>query len=92
MKYEIGIPSFSPEPRTGFFFSHAYKSPSARNQPKTESRGRVAMTVLTPTSGGTDDVTVMADQPGVVVASATAWAVNPIWVTPEVVKYTPRRG
>jgi hypothetical protein len=54
--------------------------------------GRVAMTVVTPTSGGMDDVTVMADAPDVAVASATAWAVEPIWVSPEQVKLTPRRG
>ena len=53
--------------------------------------GRVAMTVVTPTSGGHDDVTLGASQPGVS-ASATAWSVGSIWVSPEVVKYTPRRG
>ena len=52
--------------------------------------GRVAMTVVTKTSGGDDDVTIGASEPGVAV-SATAWAVGSIWVTPEVVKQTPRR-
>jgi len=51
--------------------------------------GRVAMTITTPTSGGHDDVTVAATEPGVTV-SATAWAVDSIWVTPDVVKQTPR--
>jgi hypothetical protein len=52
--------------------------------------GRVAMTIVTPTSGGSDDVTIGASQPGVT-ASARAWAVGSIWVTPEEVKQTPRR-
>jgi hypothetical protein len=51
--------------------------------------GRVAMTMVTRTSGGADDVTVSASQP--VTASATAWAVGSIWVTPEEVEQTPRR-
>lgn len=51
--------------------------------------GRVAMTIITPTSGGQDDVTVAASQPGVTV-SATAWEVGSIWVSPEVVKRTKR--
>ena len=53
--------------------------------------GRVAMTVVTPASGGKEDVTVSASQPGVTVA-ATAWEVGSIWVTPEEVKRTPRRN
>ena len=53
--------------------------------------GRVAMTTVTPSSGGHDDATVGASQPGVS-ASATAWSVDSIWVSPEEVKYTPRRG
>eukprot|EP00966_Prymnesium_polylepis_P125408 2899792-Prymnesium_polylepis.1 len=52
--------------------------------------GRVAMTIVTATSGGNDDVTVSASQPGIT-ATATAWEVGSIWVTPEVVKQTPRR-
>ena len=52
--------------------------------------GRVAMTIVTATSGGNDDVTVGASQPGIT-ATATAWEVGSIWVTPEVVKQTPRR-
>ena len=53
--------------------------------------GRVAMTMVTKSSGGRDDVTVGASQP-LVTASATAWSVGSIWVSPETVKYTPRRG
>jgi sucrose-6-phosphate hydrolase SacC (GH32 family) len=52
--------------------------------------GRVAMTIVTKSSGGTDDVSITANQPGVT-ASATAWEVGSIWVTPEEVKQTPRR-
>jgi len=53
--------------------------------------GRVAMTIVTKSSGGNDDVTISANQPGITV-SATAWKVGSIWVTPDVVKQTPRRG
>lgn len=52
--------------------------------------GRVAMTIVTGSSGGVDDVTVRASQSGVSV-SATAWPVSAIWVTPDEVKQTPRR-
>jgi len=52
--------------------------------------GRVAMTVVTKSSGGDDDITVGTSQAGVTV-SATAWNVGSIWVTPEEVKQTPRR-
>merc|ERR1711957_983239 len=52
--------------------------------------GRVAMTVVTKSSGGIDDVLVRASEVGVVV-SATAWEVGSIWITPEEVKQTPRR-
>ena len=52
--------------------------------------GRAAMTVVTPTSGGMDDVTLCANDTGVT-ASATAWEVRDIWVTPEEVKNMPRR-
>jgi len=52
--------------------------------------GRVAMTIVTKSSGGTDDVSVGANQAGVTV-SATAWPVAAIWVTPDQVKQTPRR-
>ena len=52
--------------------------------------GRAAMTVVTPTSGGADDVTLCANDTGVT-ASATAWEVRSIWVTPEEVENTPRR-
>merc|ERR1711870_16727 len=51
--------------------------------------GRVAMTIVTRTSGGGDDVTFAANATGVSV-SATAWEVGSIWVTPEEVKRTPR--
>ena len=51
--------------------------------------GRVAMTIVTPASGGKEDVTVRASEPGVT-ANATAWEVGSIWVTPEEVKRTPR--
>ena len=53
--------------------------------------GRVAMTVVTKTSGGSDDVTIRASQPGTTVVSAVAWEVGSIWVTPEQVKQAPRR-
>jgi len=52
--------------------------------------GRVAMTIVTKSSGGIDDVLVRASEAGVVV-SATAWEVGSIWITPEEVKQTPRR-
>ena len=48
------------------------------------------MTIVTKTSGGNDDITVGASQPGVI-ARATAWSVGSIWVSPEEVKATPRR-
>ena len=52
--------------------------------------GRVAMTVVTKTSGGHDDVAVSASHPGIT-ASADAWQVGSIWVTPDEVRRTPRR-
>jgi len=52
--------------------------------------GRVAMTTVTKSSQGSDDVTVVASQPGITV-SATAWQVGSIWVTPDDVKQMPRR-
>jgi len=52
--------------------------------------GRVAMTIVTKSSGGKDDVSIGASASGVIF-SATAWEVGSIWVTPEVVKQTPRR-
>ena len=52
--------------------------------------GRVAMTVVTKTSSGDDDVTVGSSQPGVSF-SATAWEVGAIWVTAEEVRRMPRR-
>jgi len=51
--------------------------------------GRVAMTVTTQPSN-VADVTVGADKAGVTLASATAWQVGSIWVTPEEVLATPR--
>jgi len=51
--------------------------------------GRVAMTIVTKSSGGNDDVTVSASAAGITV-SATAWEVGSIWVAPEAVKQTPR--
>ena len=53
--------------------------------------GRVAHTAVTKSSGGQDDVTIAANQSGVVVNEAMAWSVQPIWVTPDEVKRTPRR-
>jgi sucrose-6-phosphate hydrolase SacC (GH32 family) len=52
--------------------------------------GRTAMTIVTGTSHGADDITFGASEPGAIV-SATAWKVGSIWVTPDVVKQTPRR-
>jgi len=52
--------------------------------------GRVAMTIVTPSSSGQDDASISANQSGVTV-SVTAWAVGSIWVAPEQVKSTPRR-
>lgn len=50
--------------------------------------GRVAMTVNTPAS---DDAQVMlSSSVGGVTATATAWSVSSIWVTPEEVLRTPR--
>merc|ERR1711920_830895 len=51
--------------------------------------GRVAMTIDTPATEEAD-VTVGADTDGITVQSATVWKVNPIWVTLDQVKQTPR--
>jgi len=52
--------------------------------------GRVAMTTTTPVTTAAD-MRVSADKDGVT-ASATAWKVGSIWVTPENVVATPRTG
>merc|ERR1712037_367270 len=51
--------------------------------------GRVAMTVTTPATEQAD-VTVSSDKAGTTLASAKAWKVGSIWVTPEEVLSTPR--
>ena len=53
--------------------------------------GRVVMTL--PLRCGTPGcaMAVRADQPGVTLASATAWAVKSVWVSAEQVLNTPRR-
>jgi len=53
--------------------------------------GRVAMTTTTPVTKAAD-MTVSADKDGVTLASAMAWKVGSIWVTPEDVVATPRTG
>jgi len=51
--------------------------------------GRVAMTTTTPASQQAD-VTVSSDKTGTTLASAKAWQVGSIWVSPEEVLNTPR--